>query len=236
MNKSKKFLCIVLSCLVTQKVSIAAWHSIDSPQFLRINKHSCHYNNVALSGDILQYAPLVYAGVLLAVHKDTNIHTIRLDKQNFFKDTFSLKRYQNDGFTQFIATMGFAMATGYIMKFAFSRVRPDTADSYGVDDRWFAYKDSGLSFPSAHTIVSWTPSFFIAKRYGFRYSVPSFLVAGYVSYSRIATGWHYIVDVLGGIGVSFVSAFIFSKPYKISSGKYLSFRATGTGARMEILF
>lgn len=226
----------LLLFIIVQKKSTASWHNIDSPRFLRINESSRHYNNVMMSGDILQYAPLMYAGVLLAIHKDTNIHKIRFDKANFVKDTFSLERYKNDGLTQFVATMGFAIALGYIMKFSFNRMRPNTALSHGIDDRWFMCNEGGYSFPSGHTIIAWTPSFFIAKRYGWAYSIPSFIVAGYVSYSRIATEWHYIVDVLGGIGVSFLSAFVFSKPYKIDNGVYLSLQATGFGARAEILF
>ncbi len=54
------------------------------------------------------------------------------------------------------------------------------------------------------------------RRYGWKYGIPAYLVAGFVAYSRIEgihdrhDGW----DVLGGILVGLGSTYLFTTPYQ----------------------
>ncbi len=62
---------------------------------------------------------------------------------------------------------------------------------------------NSLSWPSCHSTNMWTAAFFI---YGWNktYSIPIFMLAFLVSYSRIYLGVHYPLDCLGGFLVGFI--------------------------------
>src|SRR5216683_5893193 len=60
-----------------------------------------------------------------------------------------------------------------------------------------------VCFPSFH--VAWA-IFFAAALWGFRWlRIPVALVSGMVILSTVTTGWHYFVDVLGGIALAVIS-------------------------------
>jgi len=60
-----------------------------------------------------------------------------------------------------------------------------------------------VCFPSFH--VAWA-IFFAAALWGFRWlRIPVALVSGMVILSTMTTGWHYFVDVLGGIALAVIS-------------------------------
>jgi membrane-associated phospholipid phosphatase len=65
-------------------------------------------------------------------------------------------------------------------------------------------QDAGIvCFPSFH--VAWA-LFFAATLWGFRWlRIPVALVSGMVILSTMTTGWHYFVDVLGGILLAIIS-------------------------------
>jgi membrane-associated phospholipid phosphatase len=60
-----------------------------------------------------------------------------------------------------------------------------------------------VCFPSFH--VAWA-ILFLAALWGFRWlRIPVVLVSGMVILSTMTTGWHYFVDVLGGIILAIIS-------------------------------
>ncbi|WP_423820443.1 hypothetical protein [Salinimicrobium sp. TIG7-5_MAKvit] len=55
---------------------------------------------------------------------------------------------------------------------------------------------------------------FIHKRYGFKYSIPGYVLAGWTAYSRINATRHDGYDILAGAVVGIGSSFIFTSPYQ----------------------
>ena len=75
--------------------------------------------------------------------------------------------------------------------------------------------DGGLqAFPSGHTSITFQAASFIHRRYGFEYSIPGYLLAGYTAWSRVHATRHDGWDVLAGMVVGIGSTFIFTTPYQ----------------------
>ena len=70
------------------------------------------------------------------------------------------------------------------------------------------------SFPSGHTSVAFMGAAFIHKRYGCRYSIPAYVGATFVGYSRVQADKHFVEDVIAGAAVGILSSFYFTKSYK----------------------
>lgn len=66
------------------------------------------------------------------------------------------------------------------------------------------------SFPSGHTAAAFSGAMFIQNRYGYKYGIPSIILASYVGYSRVYAKKHYWEDVLFGALISAVSNIIFT--------------------------
>ena len=62
------------------------------------------------------------------------------------------------------------------------------------------------SFPSGHTSIAFSSAAYIHHRYGLGYSIPFYLGASYVGYSRVFANSHYSHDVLAGTAVGIASA------------------------------
>lgn len=107
------------------------------------------------------------------------------------------------GTWQFVKSFGFNLGITYALKYAINKPRPD-----GATD--------GYAFPSGHTSVAFQSASFIQRRYGWKYGIPVYVLAGFVAYSRIEglndrhDGW----DVLGGIITGIGSSYLFTTPYK----------------------
>jgi membrane-associated phospholipid phosphatase len=71
-----------------------------------------------------------------------------------------------------------------------------------------------VSFPSGHASVAFGSAAFVHHRYGFLYSVPFYLAASYVGYSRVFARSHYTQDVIAGAGVGFLSAYVSTTAFK----------------------
>ena len=123
------------------------------------------------------------------------------------------------GFWQFAKSYGTTLGLTYALKYAINKPRPN-----GATD--------GHAFPSGHTSVAFSGASFVQRRYGWKYGIPAYVIAGYVAYSRIEgpnprhDGW----DVLGGAIVGVGSTYLFTTPYqqehyelsfKSGSGDYL---------------
>ncbi len=86
-------------------------------------------------------------------------------------------------FTDMAWAYGTTMATTYALKWTLNHTRPD-GDPY--------------SFPSAHTSSAFSGATLIQLRYGAKYGIPAFILAGFVGYSRVQAERHFWGDVLGG--------------------------------------
>lgn len=69
----------------------------------------------------------------------------------------------------------------------------------------------GQSFPSGHTAMAFMGAEFIRKEYGWWWGVPAYLAAGYVGWTRVASGNHWTQDVLGGAAIGLLSNHDFSE-------------------------
>lgn len=70
------------------------------------------------------------------------------------------------------------------------------------------------SFPSGHSADTFAAATFINQRYGWQYGVPSFAVASYVAYTRVASDQHHVEDVLAGAAIGILAGWYFTDPYK----------------------
>jgi membrane-associated phospholipid phosphatase len=70
------------------------------------------------------------------------------------------------------------------------------------------------SFPSGHTSTTFHSAAFVHRRYGFKYSIPAYALAGFTAASRIAADKHDGWDVLGGMIIGVGSAYLFTTEYQ----------------------
>lgn len=95
-----------------------------------------------------------------------------------------------------------SLGSTYVIKYTVSRARPDESEA--------------TSFPSGHTASAFIGPSFVHRRYGWKYSVPLYLLAGFVGFSRVYADRHWSGDVMAGATISMVSALIFTTPYSDS--------------------
>lgn len=76
------------------------------------------------------------------------------------------------------------------------------------------YDNGNNAFPSGHTSTAFQGASFIHQRYGFKYGLPAYLLAGFTGYSRIEAQRHDTWDVLAGALVGIGSTYLFTTPYQ----------------------
>jgi membrane-associated phospholipid phosphatase len=69
------------------------------------------------------------------------------------------------------------------------------------------------AFPSGHTSEAFSGASFIQRRYGWKYGIPSYIIASFVGWSRVDSDHHYPEDVLAGAAIGIISTYVFTKPY-----------------------
>ena len=106
----------------------------------------------------------------------------------------------NKGAWQF--TKGFLLTTGmtYALKFSINKQRPDMSNDN--------------SFPSGHTSVTFHSAGYIHRRYGFKYSIPAYALAGFTAASRIDSNKHDLLDVIAGSIIGLGSNLLFTTEYQ----------------------
>ncbi|UJH91016.1 phosphatase PAP2 family protein [Antarcticibacterium sp. 1MA-6-2] len=68
------------------------------------------------------------------------------------------------------------------------------------------------AFPSGHTSIAFQSASFYHRRYGFKYSIPAYILAGFTGYSRLNAARHDGWDVLAGAAVGIGSTWFFTTP------------------------
>ena len=104
-----------------------------------------------------------------------------------------------EGRQQFYRSFATNAVATYGLKKAIDKDRPDHSD----DD----------SFPSGHTSIAFQGASFIHKRYGLEYSIPAYVGATFVGYSRIEADKHHTSDVLAGAALGVASSMFLTKSY-----------------------
>ena len=114
-----------------------------------------------------------------------------------FITTLILEDYE--GTKQLVFAGATSIATSYLLKYTIKKQRPDGSDNH--------------SFPSNHTAMAFQGASFIAQRYGWKYSIPAYLVSGYVAWGRVYAKRHDTWDVLAGAAIGIGSTYIFTRPF-----------------------
>lgn len=101
---------------------------------------------------------------------------------------------------QFTKGLLLTEAVTYGLKWSINKPRPDLSNNN--------------SFPSGHTSTTFHSAGFIHRRYGFKYSIPAYLLAGFTAASRIEADKHDILDILAGAVIGLGSNLIFTTEYQ----------------------
>ena len=104
------------------------------------------------------------------------------------------------GTWQFTKGLLITNAVTYGLKIGVNKQRPDLSNNN--------------SFPSGHTSTTFHSAGFIHSRYGFKYSIPAYLIAGFTAASRIDSKKHDFLDVLAGAAIGLGSNLLFTTAYQ----------------------
>lgn len=104
------------------------------------------------------------------------------------------------GTWQFTKGLLLTEAITYGLKLSINKQRPDMSNDN--------------SFPSGHTSTVFHSAGYIHRRYGFKYSIPAYALAGFTAASRIDSKKHDILDVLAGAAIGLGSNLLFTTEYQ----------------------
>lgn len=93
-------------------------------------------------------------------------------------------------YKQFVKSFSLGLATTHLLKFSLEKRRPN-----GNNEN---------SFPSGHTFAAFSSAAFINSRFGAKYGLPSYLLAGFVGYSRVKSQNHFADDVFAGALIGYL--------------------------------
>lgn len=88
------------------------------------------------------------------------------------------------------------------------------------------FRGGGHAFPSGHTSVAFQSASFFHRRYGFKYSIPAYVLAGYTGFSRIHATRHDGWDVLAGVVVGVGSTWFFTDPREKEKNMEITFSSS----------
>lgn len=88
------------------------------------------------------------------------------------------------------------------------------------------FQGGGYAFPSGHTSIAFQSASFFHRRYGLKYSIPAYILAGYTGFSRIHATRHDGWDVLAGAVVGIGSTWFFTNPRNTEKNMELTFRSS----------
>jgi membrane-associated phospholipid phosphatase len=95
-------------------------------------------------------------------------------------------------------TKGILLTTGvtYGLKISINKQRPDMSNDN--------------SFPSGHTSTVFHSAGYIHRRYGFKYSIPAYALAGFTAASRVDSNKHDVLDIFAGAVIGLGSNLLFT--------------------------
>lgn len=131
-----------------------------------------------------------------AVKKSTDVLMFATPAAGFITSLL-LKDYE--GTKQLVLGGATSLATSYLLKYTIRKQRPDGSDYH--------------SFPSNHTAMSFQGATFIQRRYGWKYSIPAYLLSGYVAWGRVYAKRHDGWDILAGAAIGIGSSYLFTRPF-----------------------
>ncbi|MDX1766413.1 MAG: phosphatase PAP2 family protein [Arenibacter troitsensis] len=76
------------------------------------------------------------------------------------------------------------------------------------------YNNGERAFPSGHTSTTFQSAAYIQKRYGWKFGIPAYALAGFTGYSRMNAKMHDGWDVLAGALIGIGSSYLFTSPYQ----------------------
>lgn len=114
--------------------------------------------------------------------------------------TFIIEDGNPKGAWQFTKGLLLNVGVTYGLKFGINKPRPDNSNDN--------------SFPSGHTSTVFHSAGFVHRRYGFKYSIPAYALAGFTAASRIDSKKHDILDVLAGAAIGLGSNLLFTTEYQ----------------------
>jgi membrane-associated phospholipid phosphatase len=99
-------------------------------------------------------------------------------------------------------TKGLLLTVGvtYGLKYSINKQRPDMSNDN--------------AFPSGHTSTVFHSAGYVHRRYGFKYAIPSYALAGFTAASRIDSNKHDILDVIAGAAIGLGSNLLFTTEYQ----------------------
>jgi len=112
----------------------------------------------------------------------------------------TLLKKDKAGSWQFTKGVILNQALTFTLKAVIDKPRPDLSNNN--------------SFPSGHTSTTFQAAAFIHRRYGFKRSIPLYLVSGYTAFSRINANRHDGFDILAGAVIGIGSSYLFTTPYQ----------------------
>lgn len=104
------------------------------------------------------------------------------------------------GSWQFSKSLLLTEAITYGLKYSINKQRPDFSNEN--------------SFPSGHTSTTFQSASFMHIRYGFKYSIPAYALAGFTAFSRIDAKKHDGWDILAGAIIGIGSSYLFATEYQ----------------------
>ncbi len=99
---------------------------------------------------------------------------------------------------EFILSFGTTLAITHSLKYIIHKKRPDPSMSYDA-------------FPSGHSSAAFNGATYIFIKHGWKVGIPSYLLAGFVAYSRIEARRHDVWDVLAGASLGTLTAILWIK-------------------------
>lgn len=114
----------------------------------------------------------------------------------------SLTAYHHDGqgFKEFAISMIATQLATEALKRLVREQRPNGHSFY--------------SFPSGHASAVFSAAAFVHKRYGLKTSIPFYIGAALVGYSRVDAKAHYAHDVLAGAALGIGLTWLFTTPFQ----------------------
>ena len=158
-------------------------------------QHKKYTSTIVLASSLVVAAPC-YAADTSDVERAGDIIALTIPAIAY-GSTYHMNDKQ--GRQQFYQSFAANLAVTYALKSTVDKERPDSSDND--------------SFPSGHTSIAFQGASFIHKRYGLEYSIPAYVGASFVGYSRVQADKHDVADVLAGAALGVASSVYLTKSY-----------------------